>query len=908
MAQALAGVRVLDLAGGIAGGYGSKLLAGLGADVILVEPPAGDETRRLGPFQNDLADPERSGLFLSIHAGKRSLVAGLTRPEDVALVRSLLPDADVLLTAQQPEELAALGLDCAVIRAELPRLIHISVTHFGVTGPYRGWAGDEIIDYAMGGYMYFGGDPEREPLAQPGYQAQHHAGMQTALAALVALTERERSGAGQFVDLSAVEAMLSAHSWTTVSWSHEGQVMGRTPTDLMRCADGWVFFMMTNLEGLAALTDRFDLLDDPRFATVLQRMQHRAELQELVAGWCASHTMEEIYRAGQELRVAVTPVYTVRDLHQYGQLAARDWFREVDHPVAGRVRLPGVPYLLPATPARCSRPAPLLGEHDAEIRQGGWGGADLPPQPPFPSGEGGLPEDLGQGEAGDADVSSPPSAGQGTDQVVASHTRPTGESAAPHASSLGERADANGESRSSLPGDPAGPLPHLGAARGSAGRAAFSQPTGNPAGSPPRRVGEVGRGERSALGHLRVLELTANWAGPLAGRYLADLGAEVIKIESPSRPATRGLHYPGGDGRTRPYNRAGYFNKLNRNKLGLSLDLSRTEGRELFLRLVRRADVVIENNSARVLGNLNLSYDVLRQVKPDIILCSMSGFGATGPERDYVAYGSNIETVSGLAALLGYHDDPTPHRTGSYYADPVAGAHGAIAVLAALRHRDRTGEGQAIDLSLLESGAALFGEALMEWSLNQRVPVPRGNRHPIFAPQGCYRCAGNDCWLALTVRSETEWQTLCRVIGREGWANAPEYADAACRRAVHDTIDEAISAWSANLDHYEAARTLQAAGVPAAPVLANWELLSDPHLFARGFYVPVPHTEVGVFPFPGMPWKFSRTPGAIRWGAPCFAEHNGAVFREILKLSEQEIQQLYDGGVTSDQPTVVLIR
>ncbi len=410
------------------------------------------------------------------------------------------------------------------------------------------------------------------------------------------------------------------------------------------------------------------------------------------------------------------------------------------------------------------------------------------------------------------------------------------------------------------------------------------------------------------LAGLRVLELTANWAGPLAGRYLADLGAEVIKVEAPKRPATRGLHYAGGDGRTRPYNRSGYFNKLNRNKLGVALDLSLPRGREAFLRLVRRADVVIENNSARVLANLNLTYDVLRQEKPDIILCSMSGFGGSGPERDYVAYGSNIETVSGLAALMAYHDDPTPHRTGSYYADPVAGAHGAIAILAALRHRDRTGRGQWIDLSLLESAAALFGEALMDWSLNGRVAVPLGNRHPFYAPQGCYPCAGNDSWLVLTVRDEAEWQGLCRVLGRTDLASDPDLGTAAGRRAAHDALDDAISAWSRGLDHYEAARRLQAEGVPAAPVLANWELLSDPHIFARGFYVPVPHREVGVLPFPGMPWHFSDTPGAVRFGAPCFAEHNGLVFREILGLPEEEIEKLYAEGVTADEPQVVLIR
>jgi crotonobetainyl-CoA:carnitine CoA-transferase CaiB-like acyl-CoA transferase len=404
-----------------------------------------------------------------------------------------------------------------------------------------------------------------------------------------------------------------------------------------------------------------------------------------------------------------------------------------------------------------------------------------------------------------------------------------------------------------------------------------------------------------------VLELTANWAGPLAGRYLADLGAAVIKIEAPHRPATRGMRYAGNHAGTRPYNRSGYFNKLNRNKLGAVLDLATPRGREHFLQLVRRTDVVIENNSARVLGNLGIDDAALRRVKRDIVLCSISGFGGTGPERDYVAYGSNIETACSLASLMAYHDDPTPHRTGSYYADPVAGAHAVVAILAALRHRDRTGEGQWIDLSLLESAAALFSEPLMEWSLNGRVPMPRGNRHAIHAPQGVYRCAGDDSWLALTVRDAAEWQALAGAIGRHDLKDDPILATPEGRHRRYGELDGAITAWSCGRDHYDAAWTLQSAGVPAAPVLANWELLCDPHIAERGFYVSVPHPEVGVFPFPGFPWKFSRTPGAIRCGAPCFGEHNHHVFREVLGLSEQEVAGLYADGITADEPRVALL-
>lgn len=772
MAGALDGIVVVDLAGSVASAYCTRLLADLGADVTLVP------TRIAQPgAQSD------EGLLFALNYGKRLLEAGSDEE-----ARALVARADVVVTGRLPEAMAAEGLDMDALRIAHPRLIQVSITHYGLTGPYRDWVGDEITDYALGGYHYFGGDPQREPLMVPGEQAQHHAGMQGALAALVALTERDRSGLGQLVDISAVEAMLSAHSWTSVAWTHEGQVLSRTPTDLIRCADGWVYFMLTNLEGIGVLIGQYDLPSDPRFATVQARLQHRDTLHAMLGAWCATRTMEAIYRTGQELRVAVTPVSTVRDLFLSPQLTARQWFRTVEHPAKGKVQVPGMPYRI---------------------------------------------------------VPSPGGGGQ-VSRFAASARSPFSGAADEHGTS---------QAGSLLP-----------------------------------------------LAGLRIVELTANWAGPLAGRYLADLGAEVIKVESPTRPATRALHFAGNDGRARPYNRSGYFNKLNRNKLGVVLDIATERGRELFLRLIARADVFIENNSVRVLGNLGISHEVLRRVKPDIILCSMSGFGQTGPERDYVAYGSNIETVSGLAALMTYHDDPTPHRTGSYYADPVAGAHGAIAILAALRHRARTGEGSLIDLSLLESAAALFGEALMAWSLHGRLPAPRGNRHPIHAPQGVYRCAGNDSWLALTVRGEEEWRALCGVLGREDLASDAALASPAGRRLKHDAIDAAISQWCVGLDHYDAARRLQAVRVPAAPVLANYELLSDPHLHARGFYVPVPHPEVGVLPFPGFPWRFSRTPGAIRHGAPCFGEHNHHVFRHILGLTEPEIAELYERRITSDDP------
>jgi crotonobetainyl-CoA:carnitine CoA-transferase CaiB-like acyl-CoA transferase len=404
------------------------------------------------------------------------------------------------------------------------------------------------------------------------------------------------------------------------------------------------------------------------------------------------------------------------------------------------------------------------------------------------------------------------------------------------------------------------------------------------------------------LAGLRMIEVTANWAGPIGGRHFADLGAEVIKIELATKPATRALIYAGGDV-TWPefYNRAGYFNKLNRNKKAISLDLSQPKGRETFLKLVAKSDFVLENNAARVMAQLGLAYDDLATVNPGIIMCSMSGFGNTGPERNYSAYGSNIETISGLASLLGYSDGEF-FGTGSFYADPTAGNHGAVAMLAALHYRRRTGRGQWIDMALLEAVAPFFAQQFLEYSVSGTSPVPMGNRHPSHFPQGVYRTAGADCWVALTVRNQREWIGLANRIGHPEMADDTSLDTAQGRREAAAEIDAAIAAWCATRDHNEAAKLLQSVGVPAAPVMANWELFSDNHLNDRGFFVPIRHEEAGTFAFPGFPWRFDHTPAAICRAAPMFAEHNTDVFRSVLELTPGEVQELYDLGVTTDGP------
>jgi crotonobetainyl-CoA:carnitine CoA-transferase CaiB-like acyl-CoA transferase len=405
-----------------------------------------------------------------------------------------------------------------------------------------------------------------------------------------------------------------------------------------------------------------------------------------------------------------------------------------------------------------------------------------------------------------------------------------------------------------------------------------------------------------ALEGLRVVEVTNNWAGPVCGRHLGDLGADVVKVEWATKPATRALFWvgPTQDQQRQGHHRSMYFNEMNRNKRDVVIDLSHAAGREAFLDLVRDADVLIENNSARVMPNLGLDWDVLHEVNPRLIMVSMSGYGASGPRRDWVAYGANIETTSGLTSITGYPGGQTS-RTSLFYADPVSGILGAVAVMAALEHRRHSGEGQWIEIALNECGVSFCTEMLVDFLATGTVRRPAGNRDPRFAPQGVYRCAGADNWVAVAVQNDDDWPVLADAVGRADLAADPELATLPGRQARHDEMDDAISTWTAGLEQYEAAWALQRLGISAAPVLANWQILPDPHIAHRQFYVPVEHPVVGVYPTTSWPWRFSRTPGSVRRPAPLFGQHNREILHEA-GLDEDRIADLYRNGVTSDHP------
>ena len=396
-------------------------------------------------------------------------------------------------------------------------------------------------------------------------------------------------------------------------------------------------------------------------------------------------------------------------------------------------------------------------------------------------------------------------------------------------------------------------------------------------------------GSRFPLEGIRVVEFTTGIVGPTLGRLLAEFGAETIKVETIKRPDfSRG---PAPD----RINKGISFSDNSRSKKGLRLDVSRPEGREIVLSLIKISDIVVENFSAGVMQRLGLDYQRVAAVKPSIIMISLQGLGAT--ERHSVTFGQNIPPIVGLTYLWNHPGASKPVGSELFYPDYYAGIHGACAVLAALDYRRRTGQGQYIDAAQAEAAAALLGPYYLDGAVNGRDPEPTGNGATYAAPHGCYRCAGDDSWCVIAVYTEEEWRRFCDVLGDPPWTRDPEFSTGLSRIRHRAELDRLVEDWTVRHDAYEVMEQLQRAGVAAGVVQDAAQLANDPHLKARGFIAETEHPEMGRLLHGGMPLKLSLTPGSVRCHAPLLGEHNEYVLRELLRLDNEEIQRLEKSGI-----------
>ena len=557
------------------------------------------------------------------------------------------------------------------------------------------------------------------------------------------------------------------------------------------------------------------------------------------------------------LALAPTPA----ELFDLEQFRGRGAWVEAEHPDQGRFTAPGTPFRLHRTPAAAGGKAPRLGEHNgtATAVRSPAGGRSVGARAP--------------------DVSLP-------------GLRPKRAST---------RAARNRADRKPL-------------------RALAAERTDD---RPAHRPGALPEGDSkrrpALLRDIRIVDLTMGWAGPLATRQLADLGADVIKVESCQYfDWWRGWESTPESIAQKLYEQSTAFNTTGRNKLGITLDLTSRRGKDLLLRLVAKSDAVIENYTASVLPKLGLGYDRLRQANPDLVMVSMPPFGASGPWMNHRAYGSTVEQASGLPHLNGRANDP-PTMQHVALGDPIAGINAAAALLTALRHRRRTGEGQYVDLSHVQSMFPLAAHGLIEQAVRGAPPERAGGRHPLFAPWGVYPCIGAEPWIAITVETDGQWRGLCEVLGLSveddrfaGAAGrerlgADRFASAADRKRREDELDPALAARTALHDGLALERRLAAAGVPAAVLRNTLDVLYDPHLEARGYWQWRERAHVGDHPNPSAPFRpvaedGTSRPYAVEWPAPTLGQHNREVLVRLLGLSADELDALERDRVIGTEP------
>ena len=399
---------------------------------------------------------------------------------------------------------------------------------------------------------------------------------------------------------------------------------------------------------------------------------------------------------------------------------------------------------------------------------------------------------------------------------------------------------------------------------------------------------------------VRIVDFTAYWAGPLPSAIMADLGAEVIKVESIQRPDQfRIVAIPGDPAKV--YELSPPFNATNRNKLGLTLDLARPEGVRLFKELVKRSDAVVQNYSPRVMPQLGLSYEILREVNPAIVMTSVSGFGQEGPWRDYVSFAAIGEALSGISGLSGYTGEGALiHGVG--VSDPFAGYLAAFCTLAAVHHARATGEGQHVDVSQLEASMQYIADALVEFDLTGRSRERATVDDSAAAPHGAFPARGEDAWVALSVATEEQWRALLAAMNSPQWASDARFATPLSRRRNRAALNEHVAQWTVRLDRHELARDLQARGVPAAPVLAPSDLLKDPGLEAAGFFQYVDHPVAGRHPYPSFPARIDGEHPPIRKVGPMLGADNHYVLSKILGLGDAEIARLEADRIIGNRP------
>ena len=786
----LSGFRIIEV-GDESGVFAGRLLADLGAEVVRVESPNGGRLRELGPFIHDAAAVENGFKHQAFNAGKRSVVADLETEAGRACFLELLASADGLIHSGHREFLATSDLDDRRIRSANPRLTRVTISPFGMTGPWANRLGSDLIASAAGGLSFVSGEPERPPIHAAGDVCYKLA----SLAGCTAMVAGLHGGAGLHFDISVQEctafATLQTSSPSYYRW-HDLTVSRNTAYEfpVVRCRDDrWAVIRARPDQWPKlrewALEHRLSVRAGPeewREATRAKLASFRlGEAADLVEALGRFYDRDRFLAVGRERGLMGLPLMSFDDMRDNEQLAAVGEFVGVQHPAFGVLRMPKSPFAGMAS-VEPLRSAPILG----------------------------------------------------ADTANALATLPAKQS----------------------------------------------------------RRGEVRAPGRLPLAGLRVLEISWVLAGPLGCRILANLGAEVIKVESESRMDSIRGSVPPRSGPT--LTAGGWFNDANTGKLSATINTKSQEGRDLVRRLAAKCDIVIDNLRPGVVERMGMDYAELRRLNPGIIVAHMAGAGRSGPWANFATFGNMITGASGLNVITGWEGAP-PTGLGVAFADFVSPSLVASAVIAAVIERGRTGLGQEIDMAQLPGMISLMSAEWMRYDRTGKQEPRRQNRDPNYCPHGVFRAAGADQWIAIAVEPSL-FESFAEAIGEPTLATDPRFETHAARKANEDALDEIVSAWTAVRDRWAAADLLQAAFIPAAAVESIADQLdTDPQMMARFEVVHQP-TEPGLaITVHGEPIRIVGRDNPVR-RSPALGEHNAYVFGDILGLDEDEFVRLLETG------------
>ena len=792
----LTGFKVLELPG--LGGACGRFLAALGADVVKLEPPGGEPARRLADGRPDPA-------WIARNLGKRSVCADLATPAGRALALELTGAADFLIESLPADEAQRLGLDPAAVAALNPRLVHVSITPFGRSGPYADFAGGELVVSAMGGALWGVGYPDRAPVKEALDACTFHAAAAAAAGALFAHRERGISGLGQHVDVSAQQVAASRGTSGLLAWQFDRRVLRRTGVNVSygtaqvryvwELKDGYCFHgLMSGKIGApanAALSRWMDEegFDNPMREVEWERYDRGALPADVRLVWEAAidtffraHTRAEIAGEGRRRGINATVANEPGDVLADPHLAARAFFDTV----AGLEAPSRFVRLVDREPAPAA-PAPETGEHGDAVRRD-W-------------------------------------------------------LAAPASPAVLRSSDASAE--------------------------------------PP-------------LKGVKVLDFSWALVGSITTKSLADFGAEVVKVESASRPCLSRIDVQVAASKRGNFDDKPWFIHLNTSKKSLRLNVKREGWRRIIDPLLDWADVVVENFSPGTMKSLGLDYETLKVRRPDLIMVSGSVFGQTGPlAREWGVDGTGA-ALSGRLFLTGWPDRAPMNPSSAPFGDVILPPLMAAAAAAALDHRRRTGEGQHIDASMYEACVQQMAGSLIQTQIDG-APRRRGNRDAAVLHQAVLPALGEDRWIAVTVPDAAAWGRLTLLVGGGDWPSAAEVL--AAGDAALDALDARLAAWTSGADRYALMQALQAAGVPAGVVQDPSDLLErDPQLRGRTFLEVLDNPVLGAFGHQATPYVLSRTPARMTT-APNLGQHSEWVARELACLSQDAFQHLEQSGL-----------